>query len=729
MPKNVRFLRVALAIGMVLLTARGFAAQPRVLPEGKLPDDRRLGPLKDLNGYFPFVPQKSPTEWSKRAAALRRQVLLANGLWPMPTKAPANAVVHGKVDREDYTVEKVYFESYPGHFVTGSLYRPKGRSGKLPGVLCPHGHWPNGRFHDHGQAKVEKELQSGAEKFLVSGRHPLQARCVQLARMGCVVFHYDMIGYADSAQIAHRPGVRPHLSKSQDWGFFSPQAELRLQTMMGLQTYNSVRALDWLLTLPDIDPARIAVTGASGGGTQTFVLCAIDPRPAVAFPAVMVSTAMQGGCTCENASYLRVETGNVELAALFAPKPLGMTAANDWTRDIESKGLPELKQHYALLGVPDLVMAKYLPFEHNYNQVSRTLMYGWFNQHLKLGYSEPIEERAFVPLTVEELSVWDAGHPRPPSGDQYEISLLRTMTQDSTRQIAALEPTDAESLARYREVVGGAWETMLGRPLPAGGALEFERSAEIDRGKYLQIAGLLQYKAQGESLPIVFLHPKTWNKQVVVWLSEAGKSGLFTSSGDLAGPIARLVDAGSAVAGVDLLYQGEFLPDGQPLKAARLVASGRDTWASYAGYTFGYNHAVFAQRVHDILSVLAFVRNHESKPERIHLAGLDTTGPLAAAAATVSGDTLDRLAVGTAGFRFAQLTAIDDPNFLPGAVKYGDVPALLNLASAKELLVAGESDDVIKQLQKIDALRKVKTTSADSQQPDKTTLAIDWLLK
>ena len=91
---------------------------------------------------------------------------------------------------------------------------------------------------------------------------------------------------------------------------------------MGLQTWNSIRALDFLLGLPDVDPSAIGVTGASGGGTQTFILGAVDDRPAVAFPAVMVSTAMQGGCVCENCSYLRVGTGNIELAGLFAPKPL-----------------------------------------------------------------------------------------------------------------------------------------------------------------------------------------------------------------------------------------------------------------------------------------------------------------------------------------------------------------------------------------------------------------------
>ena len=122
----------------------------------------------------------------------------------MPTKTPANAVVHGRVDRDGYTVEKVYFESFPGHFVTGNLYRPKGRTGKLPGVLCPHGHWANGRFYDAGPKAVEKQIADGAERFELGGRYPLQARCVQLARMGCVVFHYDMVGYADSVQLPHR---------------------------------------------------------------------------------------------------------------------------------------------------------------------------------------------------------------------------------------------------------------------------------------------------------------------------------------------------------------------------------------------------------------------------------------------------------------------------------------------------------------------------------------------
>src|SRR5207248_982478 len=213
--------------------------------------------------------------------------------------------------------------SLPGQYGSGNLYRPKNKTGKLPGVLCPHGHWANGRFYDAGDKGAKTQIDLGAEKTSEGAFYPLQARCAMLARMGCVVFHYDMVGVADSQQIAHRAG------------FTDAEAELRLQSFMGLQTWNSIRALDFLLSLPDVDPKRIGVTGASGGGTQSFLLCAIDDRPTVAFPAVMVSTAMQGGCVCENCSNLRQDTGNVELAALFAPKPLGMTGAHDWTIDIE----------------------------------------------------------------------------------------------------------------------------------------------------------------------------------------------------------------------------------------------------------------------------------------------------------------------------------------------------------------------------------------------------------
>ncbi len=730
-----------LAAGACLLAALAIhpagvaqAGVPRVLPEGELPADSRLSDLNNLKGYFPFTPCQTSEAWARRSERVRRQLLVALGLWPMPTKTQLNPVIHGRVDREEYTVEKVFFASCPGHFVSGNLYRPKGFDGRLPGVLCPHGHWPNGRFHHHGEKKLREQIDKGAEQFEIGGRYPLQARCVQLARMGCVVFHYDMVGYADSQQLAHRPGVRDSMNTAENWGFFSPQAELRLQTIMGLQALNSIRALDFLAGLPDVDPQRLGVTGASGGGTQTFILAAIDPRPAVAFPAVMVSTAMQGGCTCENASYLRVGTGNVEIAALFAPKPLGLSAADDWTKEMTTKGFPELQQHYKMLGAADRVMlASLTQFKHNYNAPSRAAMYAWLNTHLGLGQKEPIAEGDYLPLSVEEMSVWNDEHPKPPGGEEHERALLHWMTEDAEKQLAALKPKDAASLEAFRRVVGGAVEVMIGRGLPDTQAITADVRSLQQFNDYLQVGLLLRNSATDEELPVVRLQPKNAGKRTVAWISRQGKRSLFDAEANPCPAVARLLEAGVSVVGVDLLGQGEFTADGEPVAQARLVRRDKQDRPEYAGYTFGYNHPLFSQRVHDVLTVVAYLGDTRRKPavEEVCLAGLEGAGHWVAAARARAGDAIYRAAVHTGGFRFARLTATDDPDFLPGAVKYGDLPGLLALSAPYHLWLAGEGG------QPPDLVHSTYNTAAQQQDvltiydgpAEKTTQAmIEWLL-
>src|SRR5207248_4978569 len=199
----------------------------------------------------------------------------------------------------DYTIERVYLASLAGHYVVGNLYRPKNAKWKMPVVLYAHGHWNDGRLHEATDAEAKKSLASGAEKTPEGAKYFLQAPCAQLARMGCVVFAYNMVGYGDSKPIEHRKG------------FNDVEAELRLQSFMGLQTWNSIRVLDFMLGLEGVDAERVAITGASGGGTQSMILAGIDPRVSLSFPAVMVSMNMQGGCICENASLLRVGLNNV----------------------------------------------------------------------------------------------------------------------------------------------------------------------------------------------------------------------------------------------------------------------------------------------------------------------------------------------------------------------------------------------------------------------------------
>ncbi|MEZ5385073.1 MAG: hypothetical protein R3F13_06110 [Prosthecobacter sp.] len=116
-------------------------------------EDIRLQPPKDLNGYFPFNPPSSLSEWDERREQVRRQILVAEGLWPMPTKTPLNAVIHGKVEGDGFTVERVYFESAPGFYVTGSLWKPKEIKGK---VLASCSRTVTGRTHVSRWARMTR---------------------------------------------------------------------------------------------------------------------------------------------------------------------------------------------------------------------------------------------------------------------------------------------------------------------------------------------------------------------------------------------------------------------------------------------------------------------------------------------------------------------------------------------------------------------------------------------
>ena len=601
-------------------------------------------------------------------------------------------------------------------------------------MLSPHGHFPGGRFQDEGLETVRRKIVEGAERFEDGGRSFMQSRCVQLARMGCVVFHYDMIGYGDSVQIplevAHR--FSPLRMKSKEppaQGFYSAVAELYLQNPMGLHTYNSIRALDFLISLPDVDPERIAVTGGSGGGTQTFMLCAVDERPLVSVPVVIVSTTRQGGCTCENISGFRIGTYNLEITALHAPKPLLLISADDDTRTMAERGFPELKQLYDTLGATQNVShVALLHYPHNYNFVSRAAMYHWLNRHLNIGLAEPIVERSYNRLARVELSVWDDQHPQPEGGPDFEIRLLEWWTDDAKRQIADIFPGDAESLQRYRQIVGEAWDVLL-RNLPEDPKVDFEAMKSIDQNTYRETLGLLSYRTIEDhqaKIPMVVLAPKPSSKRTVIWIDKKGKAGLFTKDGFVMSPVRRLLDAGVTVIGIDLLYQGEFLVGEQPPKRQRWLPNEE----GYAGWTYCYNLPVFARRVHDILAVIAWFQLFRPASKEIDVVGLNGTGPLVIAAVAQAKDAVTRTAVNTEGFRFADLKDIYDINFIPGAVKYDDLPGLLALTTSVRTWLAGESQE---------ALPMVKAAFAAAGKPENLTIfsgasrdvvkrAVEWLL-
>lgn len=680
---------VAMLVPSFLLSATcnvACADSMRAIPPGKRPHDTRLATLRTTReSEFPMQPVADAAKWPTRRDQIRRRILVAAGLHPLPHRTSLNAVVHGEVERDDYTVERVFFESFPGHYVTGSLYRPKNAaSGRRPAVLSPHGHWKEGRFDDRGPEVAQQEIQSGAEELEFGSRHVIQARCVQLARMGCVVFAYDMEGYADSVQLeVHQIGPRPDDNNADGYLLCSPKAELHGQTLFGLQTWNSICALDFVCSLDDVDVQRIAVTGASGGGTQTMILGAIDQRIAASMPAVMVSTAMQGGCVCENAQYLRIGQGNVDIAAATAPRPLGLICANDWTREVETKGHPELKSLYALLGHPEDYEAHFhLQFPHNYNAVNRQHMYHFMNRHLNLGLSEPILERDFKPLDVSsEATVWTDQYPKPNGdavGQSHERQLTATWSAGTERSLQQMDEQDR------RQLLSEGIATMVGRTLVGVGDVAWNETSRVESDVALIAGGTLTVRNHGEQLPTLWIRPqKKFNGQTVVWISDGGKGDAFGADGRLVSHMAELTQRGNAVVVIDMFLQGEFLEKDTPLESVPLVVEGNGSQPHHhaACFHFGFNPPLLVQRIHDVMSVVQFVGEQDHQPtKQIHLVAIGSqAGPVGLVAHAMLSAYLDEAIIDTQDFTFSSLSSIDHPMFLPGILRYGDIDTLWDL--------------------------------------------------
>lgn len=312
--------------------------------------------------------------WSRRRAELREGFLKGARLWPLPQKTPLNPIVHSRREYEDYSVENVALETVPGFFCTGNLYRPRPEPSDSPAVLCPHGHFEGGRFRpDH------------------------QIRCAHFARLGATVFSYSMVGYKDSQQMGHK----------------DPLA-------LTLQTWNSIRVVDYLTDLPCVDPERVGATGASGGGTQTFYLTLVDERVKVSAPIVIVYlwSPETNGCVCEGVGSSIMqdpESNAIELSATAAPRPqlLISVGGKDPTHDFPKVGFPFIQKIYALHGSEDRVENVHLESEgHDYGCSKRRAAYAFFAKHLGLELLEEDTERVRVESS-ERMAAFNPKHPLP----------------------------------------------------------------------------------------------------------------------------------------------------------------------------------------------------------------------------------------------------------------------------------------------------------------------------
>lgn len=416
--------------------------------------DARLIDPPGTNTHFRMPAYRTLAEWEARKAQLRKQILSAAGLLPMPERTPLHPQVFGRIEKKDYSVEKVLLETMPGYWLGGNLYRPPSKPGRFPAVASPHGHWAYGRLENTSIASIP-------------------ARCINLARQGYVVFSYDMVGYDDTLQTSHKFGG----PREQLWAF-SP---------LGLQLWNSTRVVDFLESLPEVDRERIAATGASGGATQVFLLAAVDERVRVSAPVNMLSFQMQGGCECEGAPNLRLGVCNVEYGAMTAPRPMLMVSdTGDWTRETPREEFPAVQSIYRLYGKPGNVENVHIDAPHNYNLASREAVYRFFARHV-LG-AAGAEDYAEKPFSIEPLPDLLALHNRTlPAGALTYQQILEQWIAAAKRQNDA-----AVDRARLRErlslALGSRWPARV-LSETAGERVVLSREGVGDRIPGIRIAG------------------------------------------------------------------------------------------------------------------------------------------------------------------------------------------------------------------------------------------------
>jgi uncharacterized protein len=337
----------------------------------------------------------SQEDWEARAGVIREGIVNGMMLNQMPKRdTPFNTVIHSTREMDGYVVENIAIESFPGFYITGNIYRPitKEPFVKSPGILSVHGHGNDLRFGES-----------------------VQIRSAAFARMGAVVFAYDMVGYGDSKQVDHKMPIS-----------------------LTLQTYNSQRVIDYLISRPDVDPDRIGVTGESGGGTQSILITALDPRIKVSVPVVMVSAYFFGGCVCESGMPIhkstKHQTNNVEIAALAAPRPMLLISdGGDWTKNTPRIEFPYIQKVYSTFNAESKADNVHLPAErHDYGKNKRAAAYNFLGNYLGLNvgripYKDGFDESFVTLLSSEELRVFNGENHLPVhalKGDEAVIRYL-----------------------------------------------------------------------------------------------------------------------------------------------------------------------------------------------------------------------------------------------------------------------------------------------------------------
>ena len=618
-----------------------------MLPDQLCWTDRRPLDVRHNQYAYKAPPVTDRAAWETRAAWVRMRVQLSAGLLPLPERTPLRPKVWGEFEHEGCRISKAQFESRPGFLVTGNVYQPLERKGRRPVVLCPHGHWAEGRVAETDRGSVP-------------------ARCIALARLGFVVFAYDMVGYNDSRQVVHRwpPEM---LQRASLWGF-GP---------LGLQLWNSLRAVDFVAGLADVDPERIGCTGASGGASQTWNAAVLDERIKVVAPVCMLSSHYQGGCVCEESPLLRLgDLTTLDIAGALAPRPAFYPAVTgDWTNMNPNFEYPTLRTIYRLYDAEDRVGHAYFEAGHNYDHRTAEHVYAWMVKWL--AGDKSVGKRIRQPQAkrppLERMLIYPNDKPGPVSVDSKPAldRLIRAEARPFRKP-----PSSRSALRRFAKTYRETYAEVLGAGVGPGEVAVRVTYQNEEHDGFRVHGRVLSRRGVGDVVPALWIVPDDARKRAPATLvvHGKGKAALFKSSKpDVL--LASLLKAGQRVLAIDAIGVGD--------SADALSRSIRelDDPVFYA-----FNPSLLALRVQDVLTALAGLRDYE-RPKSIRLCGIGEGARWALLALPLAGK------VGAAALDLTGVDISDEDwkgeSYHPLILKAGGLKTAISLAAPTPVMLAG----------------------------------------
>ena len=593
-------------------------------------------------------PPATLAEWEQRRAALRERMQEAWGDFPVDA-CPLEPRPLGTLSRDGYRVEKILFQTRPGIWMTANAYVPD-RTGKLPAVLCVHGHWRG--------AKQDPTVQ---------------ARCIGLAKLGFFVLVVDAFG-------AGERGLNKALGEYHGEMVAATLLPVGLP-LCGLQVYENMRAVDYLLTRPEVDGHRLGITGASGGGNQTMYAGAWDDRLAAVVPVCSVGNyqAYLGPacCMCEVVPGALQFTEEGGVLGLAAPRALMVVNATkdavQFSVDEARKSLARAQPVYALFDRPENLRHAIFDSPHDYNQAMRETMYGWMTRSLTgLGDGEPIPEPTIKTEDPETLRCFP-GQSRP---DDF-ITIPQFAAAEARKIISQrIVPADAPQWDTQRAaMLKGMKKALFGGdlPLPTRKALVAVDGAGEYRTMTLEPEPGLMLTARQEPAA-----PPAERLALVLDLDGADKAA--------ASPLASLLRRdGWTVLTPDLRATGKLAYPRDEI--------GRAPDHYTAEWSLWLGRPLLGQWVVDVRRLLDALKEADGKlPEEIVAVGVGPAGLVAICAAA-----LDRRITRVATAEMMASYVTEEPYqgqrlgiMAPGILREaGDVAHLAALVAPRRLVVAG----------------------------------------